>query len=166
MAEPVKNGGTGMKPWLRAVLVVSLGLNLLVAGIVGGRLLTWDRHHRHDAARLEQYGGPLTRALSQEDREEIGRAMRRAIRADREARAAQGGDMFAALIADLRADPFDRAAVAAHMARQRGHFSERLSLGQGILLDRLEQMGPEARAAFADRLQEGLERHRRGRKGD
>lgn len=65
---------------------------------------------------------------------------------------------FRALLSDLRADSFDREAVAKHLARQRNFINDRMALGQGVLLDRLARMSATERAEFANRLEESLRR--------
>jgi uncharacterized membrane protein len=102
----------------------------------------------------------MTRALDERDRRAIARQLREAYRDGRPGRAHQRA-AYDALIADLRKTPFDRGAVESHMAHIRGMLLGRLELGQGLLLDRLEGMAPQERAAFADRLEAGW-RHRRG----
>lgn len=141
----------------RIVLVLSLALNLLVAGALVGRYAShggaFDRHQ----GRYEPIGGPLTGALSQEDRREITRQMRD-MRHDKIPDKAARRAVYEALLADLRAEPLDSAAIADHMARQRDLLAERLAVGQALLLDRIERMSAVERAAFADRLAEGLRR--------
>jgi len=150
MAER-KTGG-----WVRLLLVVSLGLNLAVAGALAGVMLSGGAGwHDHGPPRLAAMGGPLSRALSEEDRRAIGRALRAAYRDNGSTRARHRAEM-AALAEELRAVPFDRAAVEARLARMRGMLQERLAIGQGLLLDRVAQMSDDARAEFAARL---LEQH-------
>ena len=150
------------RPWGKIILVVSLSLNLLVAGIIGGAILKWGPEHgKHHEARLDKFGGPLTRALSHDDRKAIGREMWRSYRRDGGGGKARHRAVIEALIVDLRADPVDREALAGHLARQRAQISERLSFGQGILLERLVRMSPQERNAYADRLEAELRKHRR-----
>ncbi len=160
MAEDAEISPRGTKPWLRVLLVLSLALNLLIIGTVAGAMFTWSNWKSHHSARLDATAGPLTRALSREDRRAIGKEMRAAHRAgkftQRDHRAELEG-----LIADLKAEPFDPAPVSERLSRHRAAFEERLELGMGLLLNRLEQMQPDERAAYADRLQEVLsKRHR------
>jgi len=70
----------------------------------------------------------------------------------RKEREAARADM-ARLAGAIRAEPFDRAAVAAVMDDQAVRIRNRIDLGRGLLLDRLEAMGPEARRALADRME-------------
>lgn len=165
MAQKTKGNtgdGTGMSGAMRGLLVGSLALNLVVIGAVAGLLISGGGWHgRHHAPGIAAAGGPLTRALDAQDRRAIARQMRDAYRDGRPGRAEQRA-AFDALIADLRKTPFERADVAAHMARMRGMLFGRLELAQGLLLDRLDGMTPDERAAFADRLEAGWQqRHDR-----
>lgn len=146
-----------MSRWLRLLLVVSLAFNLLVLGLIGGWAMKWGKHGPHHKSRIEQLGGPMTRALDPDDRRTIGMQMREAYRAEGGGREARHATM-AALIGELRKDVFDRDAAEALMAEQRGYLTERLAMGQKLLLDHLATMDQPARAAYADRLQEGLDR--------
>lgn len=135
------------------LLVVSLALNLLIAGAVVGALISGGKWRHHGPLRLEAMGGPLTRALSQEDRRAIGHEIRDTYRRDGTSRA-RHREEIERLVEVIRATPFDRAAVEDRLARIRGMFLERLTLGQTLLLDRLEAMSDDERAAYADRLME------------
>ncbi|EDM71670.1 hypothetical protein RAZWK3B_19996 [Roseobacter sp. AzwK-3b] len=158
--EQPKRDTAPMGKWMRGLLVVSLALNLLVAGAVAGHLISGGGGHgRHHAPGIDAAGGPMTRALDERDRRAIARQLREAYRDGRPGRAEQRA-AFDALIADLRKTPFDRMAVEGHMARIRGMLVGRLELGQGLLVDRLEGMEPQERAAFADRLEAGWQRGR------
>lgn len=158
MAEETKGKTRG---WVKILLVVSLGLNLLVAGAVAGAFFSGGRWHHKGPPRLETMGGPLTRALSEEDRRAIGKKIRQAYRDEafpRDEHRAQ----FEGLIADLKATPFDPKAVEERLATIQGLFRERLSFGQTLLIEQLTQMDDAERAAYADRLVERKERrHKR-----
>ncbi|MDF1854847.1 periplasmic heavy metal sensor [Pseudooceanicola sp.] len=147
--------------WLRLVLFGSLALNLLVVGAVGGMLVFGPPEGRDRPPRSDRIGGPLTQALTHEDRRDIGRALREAYRGGRPDRGAMR-DEYQRVIAALRSDPFDADEIADSLSRQLGAATERQKVGQEILLDHLRQMSVAERAAYADRLQEGL-RHDRKR---
>ncbi len=155
---------TGLSTGLRVVLVVSLALNLAVAGVAAG---WWLRHggggHGHHPARLDMVGGPLSRALSEADRREIGRGIRDAMRAHGAGRA-ELRESMAALVAELRAEPFDAGAVAARLAAQRAAFAERFEMGQAALVAHLAAMSGTERAAYADRLEAEIAAYRARRR--
>ncbi|MDQ2095700.1 periplasmic heavy metal sensor [Rhodalgimonas zhirmunskyi] len=151
------SAGTGMRRSLKIVLFASLALNLAVAGVVIGAVAKHGFEDDRRAPRIEGPGGPLTRALSKEDRREIGRALREefgAMRPTREAMQAQ----YAQVIAALKATPYDAETVRAVVAAQSAAMDARVRAGQEQLLNRLDDMSPDERAAFAGRLQEVLER--------
>jgi uncharacterized membrane protein len=142
---------------MRSLLVASLALNLLVVGLAAG----WALRHAGGAhpSRLDMAGGPLTRALSTEDRHEIGQQMRAAWR---EADDGRGDlrDSYDALLADLRAVPFDPARVSARMRQHRERFAVRFEMGQEVLVTHLAAMSPADRRAYADRLEERIGAYR------
>lgn len=138
-----------MKRSLRWLLILSLGLNLLVAGVVAGGLVRGGFGGRPPAVELAL--GPFARALSPEDRRAIagdllGRADLRDMR-----RSAREADV-AALAAALRADPFDPAAVSAALAAQRDKLGRLEAAVEAALLARFTAMTPADRAALADRI--------------
>ena len=137
----------------RIVLVVSLALNLAVAGMMAGAL--FSGHHPTGPTGTRSPGtlgfGPFTGALSREDREALRTAYAGrgpTIRELREAARQEAEAMAAA----LRAMPFEPAAVAALLDTQRGRADERFRLGQTLLIERIAAMTPEAREALAARL--------------
>jgi len=145
--------------WIKIALAVSLALNLLVVGVVAGAALSGGKWRDHAPHRLAPVGGPLTRALTEEDRHAIGRAMREARRGDRSRRRDHRA-AFDALLVDLRAVPFDRSETEARLEEISTLVQQRLALGQGLLLDQLENMSDAERAAYADRLQEVRKKRR------
>jgi uncharacterized membrane protein len=146
--------------FMRILLVTSLALNLLVAGLAAG----WALRHAGGAqpSRPDMAGGPLTRALSDADRREIGQRMRQAWRE------ADGGradlrDSYDALVADLRAVPFDAARVSARMRQHRERFAMRFEMGQDVLVRHLSRMTEAERRAYADRLEDRITAYRAAR---
>ena len=151
-----KTAGT---PWMRILLVISLGLNLAVLGMVigakmsGGDQRNWNRGG--EDARI----GPYGRAFSKEDRAQLRRsfgAREKNFRAHRQNMRAAA----TALVETLRAEPFDIDAVRAVLATQRGAQIALQDEGQEVMLNHLANMTPEARAAFADNLEKGLKRRK------
>lgn len=162
MTDPA-NPISSAKPtgrWTRILLVLSLGLNVLIIGLgVGAALRDGPGRGGRD------FGlGPLSEALSMEDRKDLrdaflerhpdARADRRAMRAD-----------FEALIVVLRADPFDPAALESAIATIAERNADLLETGRDLVVEHLKSMDTAGRAAFADRLEKGL-RKIRGRGKD
>ncbi|MCO6382820.1 periplasmic heavy metal sensor [Oceanicola sp. 502str15] len=172
LQPPLPDPANRPRRWLRVVLVLSLAANLAVAGLVLGAWITHDGKRGPDGRRgdkdkiVRELGfGPYARAIPRENREDF----RAAIEARRdELRASRSGlrSAFEATLATLRAEPFDRAAMAAQMEAQRSAITKGQRIGHEILLDRLASMSPEERAAFADRLERGLGREPGKKKGD
>ncbi|KNX42934.1 hypothetical protein ROTO_05810 [Roseovarius tolerans] len=150
--------------WMRVLLVVSLAVNLAVVGVVAGWALRHGGHHGHHPSRLDMAGGPLTRALSDEDRRAIGQRMREVWR-ERGGNRAGIRSSFDALVVDLRAVPFDPDRVAERMREQREGFAARFEMGQEVLIAHLAAMSDADRAAYADRLEARIEDYRARRSG-
>lgn len=153
--SPVQPPKTGKG--LRIALALSLALNLAVLGVVAGALLHNGPGMR--AAMVRDLGfGPYTEALTREDRKALRQAlfekapelhdMRRMMRDDTEA-----------LLAILRADPFDAAAFRGRMEAQHQRMEAQMRLGQDLLQSYIADMPAESRRAFADRLERGLHHH-------
>ncbi len=101
---------------LRWALGISLALNLAVVGMVAGAMLRDGSGMR--GAMVRDLGfGPFTEALSREDRRALRQALFERAPEIRQARQQRQEDLQA-LVAILRAEPFDAAALAAAMAEQ------------------------------------------------
>jgi len=154
--------------WLKVLLVVSLGLNLAVAGIVIGAALD---HRRADirpepAALARDLGlGPYARALPHEMQRELGRSVLALSRQGGEGRRPLRMELrqgFRGMLSELRSEAFDAERAAALLAQQSGALEARRRLGQEALVDLLAGMSLEDRIAYADRLEQALRRpHRR-----
>lgn len=161
MSDPIQTPKpkTGMRPWLKAVLFASLAVNLAVAGLVIGAALRFGSFDARHPPKLDMVVGPYTHALSDRDKRAIGKALREEYRAAHPSRAQIRAEFISVLQA-LRSTPYDGAKVEAILTRQMQAGIERQELGQNMLIERLANMTDAERAAFADRLEEGLKRHR------
>jgi uncharacterized membrane protein len=142
---------------VKIALALSVALNLAVAGLAVG---AWLGDGPRKGMPRDMSFGPFSEALDDSDR----RAIRRALldrmgefRAQREATQAE----FQTLLATLRAEPFDPAAMTAALTAIEARNAERLELGRKLIETRLTEMSPEERKGFADRLELGLHRGRR-----
>lgn len=144
--------------WMRITLILSLALNLAVAGLVGGAV--W-RHGGLDGMRQPPRSliGAMLHELPRDDR----RAMREHARSRSERRVPHA-EITAEMAQALRAVPFrpePLAALITDHARRRAAFE---SDALAVWLDRVAAMSDRERAAYADRLQEAVKhRHRRKR---
>lgn len=151
-ADP--NPAPRMSGRVRALLVVSLALNLLVAGLLAG---AWLRDGPPGGTGRDPGFGPFAEALSDTDRRELRRAFMAHMPEMRENRAAMRTDMQGVLAA-LRAQPFDAAALETAMDAALSRMADRIGVGQRLLVDRISAMDAAERGAFADRLEAALSR--------
>lgn len=148
--------------WPRVLLAVSLFFNLLVIGAIAGAHLRDGRDAGRtppvDRAAMHGTGlVPFFEAMPREARGQIGTALRARGEAARPDRAALEAE-FATILAALRAEPFERAALEAVMTAQQARVSARVEAGRGALLDVLAGMSQAERAAFADRMEQRIAR--------
>ncbi|MGR3542088.1 MAG: periplasmic heavy metal sensor [Hasllibacter sp.] len=144
---------------LRIALIASVALNLvLLAGAAGWMLADGPR----GGGRGPGGFGPLGEALGPAERRAVGRRLAGAgpellqgRRADRAA--------LAALADALEAEPFDPGAVDAILADHGARLAQRVRRGPELIGAVLREADPVARAAYAARLREALERWPRGR---
>lgn len=155
--KPVKR-----RPWGKIVLFLSLALNLLIIGLVLGAVSGGPRDRDRSPALRDLGYGPFVQALARSDRQALSAAIRAESGSLRENRAALRAQ-FEAILGALRADPFDAEAFNTLVVDQRSRVSERVQIGQDLLLKQIAQMTPDDRAAYADALDKSLKR--RGKPG-
>jgi uncharacterized membrane protein len=147
--------------WMKITLGLSLALNLLVAGMVGGAVLGRG-HDRHDGLRSERFtsGDALVRALSPDDR----RAVRRALGPRGKTFAAQRAQMATAsdrMVALLRSTPFDAAAFGDAIDARARLGADLADAGQAALIAQIATLSQAQRNAYADRLEAMAQNNRR-----
>lgn len=159
MAEP-KNKTGGASRQLRVALGVSLAVNLLVVGVIGGGIYRHAFGNDRSGNHHKRYGAAYIRALPSEDR----KAIREVLRQGRAERASAGGhkQKQLALLAALRADPFDISQVSEILGSQRKDALMAQKHVEQLWLSRIAAMEPDERDLYADRLE--LELSRRGAK--
>lgn len=148
---------------LRVLLIASLGLNLALVGLIVGVGLS-SGGDKQRVRHVEVAIGPLGQALSRDDRRRIGEILRQdpAVRQNsRRALEAAMGE----IVTLLRADTFDRAAMEARLMEMRARVEVVQDAAVTALIDVIDEMSAEERAAFADNLETRLERPRRDRPG-
>tara|TARA_R110002073_G_scaffold250604_1_gene413323 strand:+ start:368 stop:829 length:462 start_codon:yes stop_codon:yes gene_type:complete len=136
----------------RTVLVLSLALNVAVIGGAVGIVIS-GRAHDGPPPRMSFDFGPLGRVLEPDDRRAIGQAMRK--RGAQPLDHDEVSEKVADLAMELRAEPFDADAVAQIMGTFRLRSEKIQQDAQVAFLARLAAMTPQARAALADRLENG-----------
>lgn len=140
---------------VRIVLVVSLALNLAVAGLVVGSFAS-GRMGEGPPRSFDLGIGAMARALTPEDRRQIGTQLRRA----RPMGEFNPRGQVEQLIDALRADPFDPDALQAAVAEQAQRTALVQTAAQDVVVDHIAAMSDADRAAFADRLVNELSRER------
>lgn len=149
---PRRKTGWGLK----LALVISVALNLMVAGIVAGAILS--RSGPDDVPGLRTLGlGPFALALEREGREAVrGQLGREARGLPDDRRAVAEG--LRQIQAALEAEEFDRDAAELALARTRAAAGAIQARGHGALLDYLETVPHEERLRMADRLGRAIRR--------
>ena len=139
--------------WVKIVLGLSLAANLAIAGVVAGAVLRGGPMGGKGPA--VGYAMPYVIALPREDRRAVFDTIRRdPSLPDRRARRAD----YEAMIAALRADPFEVAAIQAILSRQADGVGRVQNVAQSAWLDTVTAMSPEARMEYTLRIQEVLKR--------
>ncbi|SDI38373.1 periplasmic heavy metal sensor [Alloyangia pacifica] len=149
---------SGAPRWMRWLLLGSLALNLAVVGVVAGGLLRHGGPERGGPPRGREFITPYTQAFSQDQRRELGRQLFSSFerkQGDRP-RPRPFADYRSALEL-LRAEPFDSTAFAEALSAQDARAAERQKMGQDVLVDYVATLSPEAREAYADRLEAELD---------
>lgn len=150
---------------LKALLGMSLALNLVVVGIVAGGVVRqggWsEKGHRMPA--LGSFGTPYMQALPRQNRREIMKAMRGQavveIPSRKERRA-----MFFEVLSSLRAVPFERSALETTIQRQSDTSVTIQTTAQKAWVDHVSAMSDNERMAYADAVEEVMHRRPKGRK--
>jgi len=150
MSDESKQRVGGMRRGIKILLAVSLGLNMLVIGAVGGMMYRGGPLAGPPGARDTAYG-PYTRALSHEDRKAIGQSMRHEL-GDFRQNLPKVRASFAALRTALTAEVYDSDLVHRLVKEQQASGLHRQQAGQRLLLERLDAMSAKERRGFAERL--------------
>ena len=145
------------KAW-QIVLVVSLALNLLFVGLVGGAFL---RGGGAPPRGFDLQLGPLSDALSRTDRRKISDQIRRDIGRSglsrNERRAA-----FEALVSAVEAQPFDPELLTRLIEDQQSRTTNLRTTALSAFVGHLTEMTAQERQTFAQNLREGVKRFREG----
>ncbi|WP_424833161.1 periplasmic heavy metal sensor [Ruegeria sp.] len=146
--------------WMPVLLVISLAVNLLVAGMILGTAL---RFKDGDRARIPPGFGPaLYHALPKSDQ----KALRGELSAMRSKGSLRRGEDFGALSVALRSVPFDPNAVVLLLEQQAATTAELQEALHLEWLARVAEMSDEERAAYADRLEDVVKRGPHRKKKD
>lgn len=139
--------------WIKLALIISLGLNLCVAGILIGTAL------RAPEARRSNVEAPdgvamLARAMPQSHQRELReslRVQRDDLRPDRQ----ELKNLRENFVRALRAEPFDIDAVRKAFIAQRRVLDQVTAAGHASVIAQIEKMTPEDRESYIRRLLQG-----------
>lgn len=138
----------------RIVLVTSLAINLLLIGLIGG---AYVRGGGAPPRGFEFQLGPLSEALSREDRREIGEQIRKEIgrsglsRRDRR-------EAFEALVDAVEAQPFDPERLTSLIAVQQDRTDNVRAAALRAFVSYLTDMTAQERQTLAQSLRERVRR--------
>ena len=140
----------------RVVLVISLAINLAVAGLVAGTLISGGFGGK-PPRQIDLGLGPVVQALTPPQRREIAMGLRRDgafqrpnLRGDHDA-----------IVDALTADPFVPDALRAVLQEQSDLIAQTQARAQDALVETVTGMTTQERRAFADRLMREMHKTRR-----
>ncbi|WP_341234160.1 periplasmic heavy metal sensor [uncultured Sulfitobacter sp.] len=148
---------TGNGRWMRWALGLSLGVNLLIAGLVVGAAYRFDGPHGGGGSSMRAYGTPYIMALEDERRRDLFKELRQNKPAGHLTRRARRA-LYEEVVSAIRAEPFDVARVRSALDQQANASVAVQQAVQDVWLKEIETMDDAARAAYADRLQDVLSR--------
>lgn len=149
----------GLPRRMKWLLIGSLALNLAVIGLLAGAFLRHDGREARGPGPAA-FGQPYIRALPQEARREIFRAVRASEDVpDRAARRAVYDDV----ILQLRADPVDLVALGKTVSQQAEASVAVQRVAQDAWLQIVADMSVSERARYADAVAENLRERRKDR---
>ncbi len=131
----------------RIVLVCSLALNLAIAGVIGGSLVS-GRFGDGPPRSFDLGLGPVSRALTHDERRDIGRILRR----DRSLRDMDLRGRASGMVDALKAEPFDEEMLRSLMTEQSSRVADMQSRAQDAFIAAIAGMSVERRSEFADQL--------------
>ncbi|UZD91549.1 periplasmic heavy metal sensor [Cognatishimia activa] len=161
MSDQTPQPRAPMRRSLRVLLFASLAANLIVVGLVAGAVFG-NKKGGDKPPRDADFMGAYTRALPDQDRRAIGRAIRDHHRNSGITRE-QARKQFQEMLGLIRATPFDADAMRGRMLEQAKSSFDRRQAAQDIWLQRVEQMTDAERQDYADQIEAQLKRAPKGK---
>lgn len=155
MSEQTTPQVKGTPRWIKIALILSVAVNLGIAGVIGGAALRAPEIQRNNLEAPEGVA-MLARAMPpshQRELRELLRDRRGDLRPDRQ----ELKNLRERFIIVLRAEPFDIDALREVFADQREMLSKLTAAGHNSVVDQIEKMTPQDRERYILRL---LERDR------
>lgn len=139
----------------RLAFAASVAVNLAVLGVVAGLWLDGGPGPHGDMMVREMGFGPFDEALRPQDRAALKKLVLAQIGDLRTTRQQMQTDATA-ILAALRATPFDAALLQSALDGQAQNLQARIKLGSGLIATYLTSLTSEDRLDFADRLEEHM----------
>jgi uncharacterized membrane protein len=156
MSDPMTpENATPIRKWLGPVLLISLAVNLFLAGLFAVGYFKDGRHHR--GGHGMSMGMPhhvVARHLSDDERQ----ALRATMREHRSTFQPLFNDLKAARLAlseAVAADPYEPEAVRDAFASMRAGMDALATQSQGALVEAFADLSPESRDKIAEALKQG-----------
>lgn len=156
MSDQTPQPRAPMRRSIRVVLFASLAVNLIVVGLAAGAIFG-NKKGGDKPPRDADFMGAYTRALPDQDRRAIGRAIRdhhRKSGINREAARAE----FQMMLEMIRATPFDAEGMENRLSAQAKTAFDRREAAQEIWLERVKAMTDAERQDYADQIEAQLKR--------
>jgi uncharacterized membrane protein len=145
-----------MLPWVRVLLIASVTLNLVIVGMAAG--VAWRFGGRDWDRPPKSVGTLMFRELSREDRRHLrDRAERE--HGDFRARRHEDAQAVAEALRQVPFDPDRLRRLLEAQSQRRESFQQDV---QRLWIARVTEMSDEQRADYAERLEEGLMRRKKG----
>lgn len=151
MTTKSATAGYKTSPKIKIVLVISLAINLLIAGMVGGMMYRANGVPHMDPHVRDAGFKVLVNALTRKDRFMMGRALREEF-GNRDARLPAARLKINELVKVLEASEFDGDKVETILRSNALNIIPRQEAGLRMLTDRLKSMTAKERQTYVDRL--------------
>lgn len=159
MADQTPKKTPSINRKLRVLLIASLAVNLVVVGLVVGAVFG-DKKYGGKPPRDGDLVGAFTQQLSDKHRRDLGKA----IRSEHQSRGYDGRvfrNSLQDVLTSLRAVPYDPTATQKAIEVQADKAFERRMTVQTLWLQEITKMTDDERQAYADRIEEALEKRKR-----
>ncbi|MBL4873208.1 MAG: periplasmic heavy metal sensor [Rhodobacteraceae bacterium] len=150
MSEQTTPQPKGTPRWIKIALIVSVAVNLGIAGVIGGAALRAPEIRRNNIEAPEGVA-MLARAMPAEHQREL-RQNLRSRRGDLRSERKELRSLLDRFVVALRAEPFEIDAVSAVFADQRLMLTTLTAAGHKSVIEQIEKMSPQDREKYIRRL--------------
>jgi len=150
MSEQTTPQSNGTPRWIKIALILSVAVNLGIAGVIGGAALRAPEIRRNNLEAPEGVA-MLARAMPAEHQRELRQNLRNR-RGDLRLEREELRNLLDRFVVALRAEPFEIDAVSAVFADQRVMLSKLTAAGHKSVIEQIEKMSPQDRERYIRRL--------------